>query len=167
MYRSSLLPPLTSGEMTGSIQTGKRKAAHCPPRRKMSNIANHTTNNASGDMSALRAPPISGISTDIAQRSVSLFSCIATVTTIAIYGPMIYKALYIMLLMRANPLRGQEGGGGVGPWKSRLVLGIEPSGECHFTSQKHNVQGRINQRSIGIYVRELPRVTLTSYKAVS
>jgi hypothetical protein len=30
---------------------------------------------------------------------------------IAISGPMIYMAVYVMLLMRANPLRGQEGGG--------------------------------------------------------
>jgi hypothetical protein len=30
---------------------------------------------------------------------------------IAISGPMIYMALYGMLLMWANPLRGQEGGG--------------------------------------------------------
>ncbi len=30
---------------------------------------------------------------------------------IAIYGPMIYRAPCVMLLMRANPLRGQVGGG--------------------------------------------------------
>jgi|LakMenEpi03Aug12_release.lakeMendotaPanAssembly.Ray.scaffolds.fasta_scaffold1501617_1 hypothetical protein len=28
-----------------------------------------------------------------------------------IYGPMIYTATYIMFLLRANPLRGQVGGG--------------------------------------------------------
>jgi hypothetical protein len=30
---------------------------------------------------------------------------------IAISGPMIYMALYVMLFMWANPLRGQQGGG--------------------------------------------------------
>jgi hypothetical protein len=30
---------------------------------------------------------------------------------LAIYGPMIYTAPYVMLLMRATPLRGQVGGG--------------------------------------------------------
>jgi hypothetical protein len=30
---------------------------------------------------------------------------------IAIYGPMIFTAPYVMLLMMANPLRGQVGGG--------------------------------------------------------
>ena len=34
-------------------------------------------------------------------------------TVIAIYGPMIYTALYVMLLMRANPLRGKVVGGRV------------------------------------------------------
>jgi hypothetical protein len=29
----------------------------------------------------------------------------------AIYGPMIYTAPYVMLLMRTNPLTGQVGGG--------------------------------------------------------
>ncbi len=33
------------------------------------------------------------------------------VHNIAIYGPMIYTVPYVMLLMRANPLRGQVGGG--------------------------------------------------------
>jgi hypothetical protein len=35
----------------------------------------------------------------------------------SIYGPMLYTVPYEMLLMRANPLRGQVGG--VRPWKSR------------------------------------------------
>ncbi len=35
------------------------------------------------------------------------------VTIIAIYGRMIFTALYIMLLMRANPLRGKVVGGKV------------------------------------------------------
>ncbi len=30
---------------------------------------------------------------------------------LAIYGPMIYTAPYVMFLMRADPLRGQAGGG--------------------------------------------------------
>jgi hypothetical protein len=34
--------------------------------------------------------------------------------------------------------------------------------------KKHYLQGRINQMSIGsVHVHELPRVTLTGYKAVS
>jgi hypothetical protein len=43
-------------------------------------------------------------------------------TVIAIYEPMIYTAPYVMLSMRANPLRGQVGG--VGPWKSRLFSAL-------------------------------------------
>ncbi len=34
------------------------------------------------------------------------------------YGPLIDKAIYVMLLMRENPLRGQVGG--VWPWKFQL-----------------------------------------------
>jgi hypothetical protein len=34
------------------------------------------------------------------------------------YAPMIYTALYVMFLMRADPLLGQVGGG----WKTRLFL---------------------------------------------
>jgi hypothetical protein len=34
------------------------------------------------------------------------------------YEPLIDMALYVMVLMGANPLLGQ--GGGVGPWKSQL-----------------------------------------------
>ncbi len=30
---------------------------------------------------------------------------------LAIYGPMVYTALYVMLLIRANPLQGQVGVG--------------------------------------------------------
>jgi len=37
---------------------------------------------------------------------------------ISIYVPMIYSALCVMFLMRANPLRGQVRG--VGPWKSQI-----------------------------------------------
>jgi hypothetical protein len=33
---------------------------------------------------------------------------------LAIYGPMIYTAPHVMLMTRANPLRGQVGGGGRG-----------------------------------------------------
>ncbi len=38
--------------------------------------------------------PITGISTALAQRSVSLSSCITTVITVAIYGPISYAAQY-------------------------------------------------------------------------
>jgi hypothetical protein len=34
-------------------------------------------------------------------------------TVLAIYAPMIYTAPYVMFLMRADPLRGQVGGGWV------------------------------------------------------
>ncbi len=37
--------------------------------------------------------------------------CLLGGCTIAIYEPMIYTAPYVMLLMQANPLRGQVGGG--------------------------------------------------------
>ncbi len=43
------------------------------------------------------------------------------VNIIAIYGPMIYTVPHVMLLMRANPLQGQVGGG----W----ALKIEQSGD--------------------------------------
>jgi hypothetical protein len=43
-----------------------------------------------------------------------------TEQVIAIYGPLIYTALYLMLLMQANPLRGQVGGG-LGPVKWHRV----------------------------------------------
>jgi len=36
----------------------------------------------------------------------------AKISIIPIFGPMIYTALYVMLLMRENTLRGQVGGGG-------------------------------------------------------
>jgi hypothetical protein len=39
------------------------------------------------------------------------------------YAPMIYTALYVMLLMRADPLLRQVGGGW--PWKSRLFWALE------------------------------------------
>jgi hypothetical protein len=75
---------------------------------------------------------------------------------------MIYAAQFVMLLMRANPLRGQVGGG----WALEietflgLVDGIELLGECHLgpkkveicPHQKHYVQGCINQRSIGSFM---------------
>jgi hypothetical protein len=40
-----------------------------------------------------------------------MINFLLTLNVLAIYGPMIYTALYIMLLMRAKPLRGQVGGG--------------------------------------------------------
>jgi hypothetical protein len=40
----------------------------------------------------------------------------ALVSIIANYGPMIYTAPYVMLLMRVNPFRGKWGGGGEGGW---------------------------------------------------
>ncbi len=62
-----------------------------------------------------------------------------TVTSIAIYGPMIYTAPYVMLLMRANPLRGEVGGGWaleikpfLGPVKCMgLKVGSGSSGIIH------------------------------------
>jgi hypothetical protein len=36
------------------------------------------------------------------------------------YGPLIDMAVYVMLLMRENPLLGQVGGGW--PWKSQLFI---------------------------------------------
>jgi len=77
-----------------------------------------------------------------------------------INGPMTWMCmvLHVMLLMRATPLRGQVEG--VGPWKSKLFfLGLVkwhravrqmPFGAQK--SQKHYVQGRINQRLIGSFM---------------
>ena len=53
---------------------------------------------------------------------------------LAIYGPMIYTALYVMLLMRANPLLGQVGEGWL--WKSRLFWAPNGTARCHFTGPK-------------------------------
>jgi hypothetical protein len=40
-----------------------------------------------------------------------LFQMLQAPAIIAIYGPMIYPARYVVLLIRANPLGGQVGGG--------------------------------------------------------
>jgi hypothetical protein len=53
------------------------------------------------------------------------------------YGPLIVRHLYIMLLVRANPLLGQLGG--IGPWKSRLLWslnGTPLTAQCHCTGLK-------------------------------
>jgi hypothetical protein len=51
-----------------------------------------------------------------------------------IYEPMIYKAPYVMLLMLANPLRGQMGGGWALEIETFLgpVICIKPLEECDF-----------------------------------
>jgi hypothetical protein len=51
-----------------------------------------------------------------------------------IYGPMIYTDPYVMLLMRANLLRGQVGGGWALEIETFWTLwnGIEPLGVCHL-----------------------------------
>ncbi len=41
---------------------------------------------------------------------------------LAIYSPMFYTAPCVMLLMRADPLRGQVGG--VGPWKLSVIWAL-------------------------------------------
>jgi hypothetical protein len=41
---------------------------------------------------------------------------------LAIYGPMIYTAPYVMVLMRADPLRGQVGGG----WALEIETFLSP-----------------------------------------
>jgi hypothetical protein len=89
---------------------------------------------------------------------------------------MIYTAPYELLLMRANPLRGQVGGGWalevdtlLGPVKwhravrracclepeNLRLLGPDPlplAQVMDFPASKHNVQGNINQRSIGSFM---------------
>ncbi len=52
---------------------------------------------------------------------------------LVIYGPLIYTSPYVMLLMRANPLREQVGGG----W----ARGNEPLGECHLGPKKSRFPG--------------------------
>jgi hypothetical protein len=58
--------------------------------------------------------------------------------SVAIYGPMIYTTMYIMLLMRTNPLQRQVGGG-LGPGNRDffwvLWNGTELLGECHLGSR--------------------------------
>ncbi len=56
----------------------------------------------------------------------------------AIYEPMIYTAPHLMCLMRAEPLRGQVGGGLALEIKTFWALwnGIEQLGECHLELKK-------------------------------
>ncbi len=57
---------------------------------------------------------------------------------LAIYGPMIFMAPYVMILMQADPIRGQVGGG----WALKSILfwalwnGIKPLGEVQLVSKK-------------------------------
>jgi hypothetical protein len=53
------------------------------------------------------------------------YSLEPTEIILATYAPMIYTAPYVMFLMRADPLRGHWGGGGGGPWKSRLFWALK------------------------------------------
>jgi hypothetical protein len=57
---------------------------------------------------------------------------------LAIYVPMIYTAPYVILLMRADTLRGQVGGG----WALEIKT-FGPLGKCHiFGTQKgRDLQG--------------------------
>jgi hypothetical protein len=59
----------------------------------------------------------------------------------AIYGPMIYTAPCIMLLVRANPLQGQVGGG---PWNF-----FEPS-EMALANQASAIQDPKKLRFSGL-----------------
>jgi hypothetical protein len=63
---------------------------------------------------------------------------------LAIYGPLIYTAPYVMLLMRAASIT-RSSGRGVGPWKLRHFLGggngIEPLGECHLGPKRSRFPG--------------------------
>jgi hypothetical protein len=45
---------------------------------------------------------------------------------LAIYGPMIFTAPYVLLLMRENPLRGQVGGG----WALEIETILGPVKRC-------------------------------------
>jgi hypothetical protein len=65
-------------------------------------------------------------------------------TVLAIYGPMIYTALYVMLLMRANLLHGQVGGGWaleirtfLGPVKWHRAVRRVPFGAVPYQSEVH------------------------------
>jgi hypothetical protein len=59
------------------------------------------------------------------------------------YAPMIYTALCVMFLMRADSLCGEVGGGGGGGWrwKSRVLWAPEklhePIGECNLGPKNH------------------------------
>ncbi len=75
-------------------------------------------------------------------------------TVVAIYAPMIYTAPCEMFLMRADPLRGQMGGGWALEIKSILgpVQWHQADRQVPFGAQKiknHYTQGRINHRCIG------------------
>jgi hypothetical protein len=54
------------------------------------------------------------------------------------YGPLIDQAMYVMLLMLENPLRGQVGGG----WAKEISTffwapnGTRLTAQCHFTRPK-------------------------------
>ncbi len=60
------------------------------------------------------------------------------VSILTIYAPMIYTVPYVMFLMRADPLRGQVGGGGALEIETFWALrnGIKPLGECHLGPKK-------------------------------
>jgi hypothetical protein len=57
---------------------------------------------------------------------------------IAIYGPMIYTAPYILLLMRVNPLRRQVGGG-FSPGNQDFFGPREMAGDCHLVPKKVDI----------------------------
>ncbi len=77
---------------------------------------------------------------------------------LAIYGPMIYKALYLMLLMQVNPITRASGRGMhprnrdfFGPCEmasSRQAGALAQVMDLAASKAKHYVQGRFNQRSI-------------------
>ncbi len=72
---------------------------------------------------------------------------------LAIYGPMIYTAQYVMPLMPANPLRGQEGGGWALKTETFWALwnGIKP------------LQGHGNEADfLGLLHKSVPHESLSS-----
>ncbi len=78
----------------------------------------------------------------------SLYTCNLA---IYIYGPVIYAAPYVMVLMWKDPLRGQVGGGLA--LESRLLDNPLPlAQEIDLLQQNHYIQGRINQMSIGSFM---------------
>ncbi len=66
------------------------------------------------------------------------------------YAPMIYMALYLMFLMRADPLRGQVGGGWVLEIWRLCSLPFQGPKKSICTHQKHYARGRMNHRCMHI-----------------
>ena len=97
-------------------------------------------------------------------KSPCYITCVKT-----IYGPMIYTDPYVMLLMWANPLRGQVGGGWALEIETFWALwnGIEAIGECHLGPKKVEIPRALSMeptRYKMAKIEEIKNLTLQNKK---